>query len=77
MKSPDEITARMVRKDQGTAENACFVHSDNIVGILGESPELTQAVRDGDLATISDLCAQLFDLHAASQIRPHPTSNPS
>lgn len=42
MKSPDEITSLIARRDQGKAENARFVHSDNIVGVLGEFPALTK-----------------------------------
>jgi hypothetical protein len=43
--------------------------------MLGEFPELTKAVRTGDLAAVSILCAQLFDLDASrrtasSQSRP-------
>jgi len=42
------------------AEIARFAYSDNIVGRLGEFPELTQAVREGDLETVRFLCEQLF-----------------
>ena len=35
------------------------------VCMLGEFPELTKAVRTGDLAAVSILCAQLFDLDAS------------
>ena len=73
MKSPDEITSLIARRDQGKAENARFVHSDNIVGVLGEFPALTKAVREGDLATVSFLCEQLFDLNSDVNIRPQPT----
>jgi hypothetical protein len=70
MNSQEEVK---LRRGQGTAENACFFHSDNIVGLLGDFPELTQAVREGDLATISILCAQLF-VNSVAKVRPHPTS---
>ena len=48
-------------------ENPASVYSDEIVHTQGEFPELTKAVRDGDLATVSILCAQLFDLDASSR----------
>jgi hypothetical protein len=73
MKSPDEITSLIARRDQGKAESARFVHSDNIVGVLGEFSELTKAVRERDLAAVSILCAQLFDLNSATKVRPQPT----
>jgi len=41
---------------------------------LGEFPELTKAVRDGDLAGISFLCEQLFQLNSDMNIRPEPTA---
>ena len=43
-----------------------------MVGVLGDFPELTTAVREGDVAAVSILCAQLFDLNAAPNIRPQP-----
>jgi len=63
MESEDDITELIPepKKDQGIAKNARFVNGDRSVGILGEFPELTKAVREGDLATVSLLCAQLFD----------------
>lgn len=48
---------------------ARFVHTDKIVGRLGEFPELTKAVREGDLALVSTLCTQLFELNCAARIR--------
>jgi hypothetical protein len=53
-------------------EIARFVHTDNIVGRLGGFPELTKAVREGDVATISFLCEQLFQLNSDINIRPKP-----
>ena len=50
-------------------ENPASVYSDEIVHTQGEFPELTKAVRDGDLATVSILCAQLFDLDASRRTR--------
>jgi hypothetical protein len=44
----------------GSAETAHFVHSDRAVGGLGDFPELTKAVRIGDLATVSMLCEKRF-----------------
>ena len=38
-------------------EIARFIYTDKIVGRLGEFPELTKVVREGDVATISILCA--------------------
>jgi hypothetical protein len=53
---------------------ARFVHTDKIVGRMGEFPELTKAVREGDIATVSILCAQLFDSNSAVKHPPqtHP-----
>jgi hypothetical protein len=73
MKSPDEITSQTARRAQGRAKSACFVHSDNVVGVLGDFPELTKAVRKRDEAAVSILCAQLFDLNSAAKLRPRPT----
>jgi len=56
-----------------TAENPGSVYSDKMVCTLDEFPELTKAVRDGDLATVSILCAQLFDLDASGR---EPASKP-
>jgi len=42
---------------------ARFVSTDKVVGMLGEFPELTKAVREGDLETVSILCAQVFILN--------------
>ncbi len=56
------------------------LHAETTVRTLADFSELTKAVRDGDLATVSILCAQLFDLDARgreeenrlqSQSRPH------
>ena len=70
MKSDDTIPLLLPVEDQGTAECAHFIHSDKTVGLFGDFPELTNAVRTGDLATISSLCAKLFDLYSASQRHP-------
>jgi hypothetical protein len=55
------------------AQIARFAHTDKIVGRLGEFPELTKAVREGDVETVSILCRQLFDLNSDVNIRPNPT----
>jgi hypothetical protein len=70
MNSQEEIK---LRRDQGKAESACFFHSDKRVGVCGDFPELTKAVRERDEAAVSILCAQLFDLNSAAKIRPQPT----
>ena len=43
-----------------------FIYTDKIVGMLGEFPELTKAVREGDLTAVCVLCAQLFESVVAS-----------
>lgn len=55
------------------AKIARFIHTDNIVGRLGEFPALTKAVREGDLETVSVLCEQLFRLNSDINIRPQTT----
>lgn len=54
-----------------TPENPVSVYTDEMVCMLGEFPVLTKAVRTGDLAAVSILCAQLFDLNAS----PAPKAN--
>ncbi len=65
MESEDTIPVFISRKDPCTVEHAHFIHSDKTVGVLGDLPELTSAVRKGDLEAISILCAQLFILNSA------------
>ena len=60
-----------------TAENLVSVYSDKMVCTLGDFPELTKAVRDGDLATVSILCAQLFDLDASGREEENSPQSPS
>lgn len=60
-----------------TAENPVSVCSDKLVCTLGDFPELTKAVRDGDLATVSILCAQLFDLDVSGREEENPLQSPS
>ena len=43
---------------------------ETIVRRLDEFPELTQAVREGDLLRISTLCAQLFEWNSHTRIPP-------
>ena len=68
MKSSDAAT--IPSEVQRKAEIARFFHSDKIVGVLGEFPELTNAVRDGDLDTVSVLCARLFNLNGDARLLP-------
>ncbi len=60
----NQETLQLSKKDYGRIETLRFINTDKIVGVLGEFPELTKAVRDGDLATVSILCAQLFESQA-------------
>jgi hypothetical protein len=69
MKSEDTVPLLMPREDQGRAKTAHFVHSDKTVGVLGEFPELTMAVREGDVEKISILCGQLFVLNSVPAFR--------
>jgi hypothetical protein len=73
MKSEDTVPVLIPRKDLGKAKTAHFVHSDKTVGVLGEFPELTKAVREGDLEKISVLCGQLFVLNSVPALRCIPT----
>lgn len=57
------------------AKTARFLHTDKIVGRLGDFPELTKAVRAGDVATVSTLCAQLFHSNSATRRCQSPASN--
>jgi len=53
-----------------------YVHSDRIAGLLGDFPELTEAVRHGDVDTVSFLCEWLFELNRNSKApKPHPLSS--
>jgi hypothetical protein len=66
MKPEGTIPLVVPTGDQSRAGSGCLVHSDNIVGRLGEFPELAKAVRENDLAEIGVLCGQLFDLSGKS-----------
>ena len=68
MKSEDTVPLLIPRKHLGKAKPAHFVHSDKTVGMLGEFPELTKAVREGDLEKISVLCGQLFVLNSVPSV---------
>ena len=72
MEFQEDITELIPKKDQSKVKNARFVHGDKTVGVLGEFPELTKAVREGDLATVSFLCAQLFDSNSVVSSRRSP-----
>ena len=48
-------------------EVARFVYTDYIVGRLGDFPELTRAVREGDVGEFSALCVRLFELNSAAR----------
>lgn len=62
------MTSPLYRKD----EVARCIYTDRIAGRLGDFPELTQAVHEGDVATVSILCEQLFQLNSYPNIRPKP-----
>jgi hypothetical protein len=68
----DQPTLELSIKDLRRMVSIRFIHTDKIVGVLGEYPELTKAVRNGDVATVRILCAQLFDLNAQTKV-PLPT----
>lgn len=51
-----------------------FIHTDGIAGRFGDFPELTKAVRAGDLETLRFLCEQLFRLNSHTNKRPGPSS---
>ena len=69
----DQPTLELSFKDLRRMGDVRFIHTDKIVGVLGEYPELTRAVRDGDVATVRILCAQLFDLNTQTKL-PLPAS---
>lgn len=73
MKSEDTMAMQITRKNPDRAKTAHFVHSDKTVGVLGEFPELTKAVREGDLEKVSILCGQLFVLNSVPPGRSVPT----
>jgi len=51
---------RLAGKCHRSVEALRFISTDKVVGVLGQYPELTSAVRDRDLSTVSALCARLF-----------------
>ncbi len=63
----DTVTIMTTVSDR-KVEIARFVHTDKIVGRLGQYPELTEAVRGGDVAAVSFLCAQLFELNSGARM---------
>ena len=60
MTEPTNCMPIMETLTEKKADNAPSVHTNEIVCPLDDFPELTNAVRDGDLSTISDLCERLF-----------------
>lgn len=56
----------------GVGEIARFVYTDKIIDRLADCPELTKAGREGDVETVSILCAQLFHLNSGVNIHPKP-----
>ena len=76
MNSQDQPTLPASSVVLNKAEAARFVHTDKIVGMLGEFPELAKAVREGDLARVTVLCAQLFDLNSYANHPPSVRGNP-
>ena len=64
----DQPTLELSIKDLGRMGRVRFIHTDKIVGVFGEYPELTQAVRDGDVAMVRTLCAQLFDSNTQTKV---------
>lgn len=69
MKVQDVATLEIPRKSYRKAESVLFLNTDTIAGKLGEFPELTKAVREGNLDTISGLCAGLYFLSAGGNRR--------
>jgi hypothetical protein len=65
-----EMAAQILRMNRHKAKPARFLNTDNVVGMLGEFPELTKAVREGDLGTVSTLCARLYFLNSDAKARP-------
>ena len=63
----DQPTLELSIKDLRRIGSVRFIHTDKIVGVLGEYPELTKAVRDGDIAMVRILCARLFDLNSQTR----------
>ena len=70
-----EKAARMARTDAAKQEPARYVHTDQVAGVLGEFPELTAAVREGDVSKVSALCERLFASNSSCNT-PHPQPCP-
>jgi hypothetical protein len=71
MKSEDTVPMLIPKRNPVRA--AHFVHSDKTVSVVGEFPELTKAVREGDVHKISVLCGHLFVLNSMPAFRSIPT----
>jgi hypothetical protein len=56
------------RKDRSKPQALRSVNPAKIGGVVAEYPELTKAVRRGDLSTISLLCARLFDWNSKTKM---------
>jgi hypothetical protein len=61
-----EMAAQILRTNRCKAKPARFLHTDHVVGMLGEFPELTTAVREGDLPAVSIICARLYFLNSGA-----------
>ena len=67
MKSEETVPLLIPRKDLGKTEIAHFGRSNRTVDSLSDYPELTKAVREGDVAEISAWCLQLFELNLSAR----------
>jgi hypothetical protein len=65
-----EMAAQILRMNRNQVKPARFLHTDHMVGMLVEFPELTKSVREGDLDTVSNLCARLYLLNSDTKARP-------
>ncbi len=82
MTEPTNCMAILETRTESKAENARSVHTNEIVCTLDDFPELTKAVRNGDLSTISDLCDRLFyerllylNSEQKSRVTPYPIAS--
>ena len=82
MTEPTNCMAILETRTESKAENARSVHTHEIVCTLDDFPELTKAVRNGDLPTISDLCERLFyerlfylNSEQNSRVTPYPIAS--
>lgn len=47
----DQPTLQLLTEHLSNTEALRFISTDKVVGVLGQYPELTQAVREGDVST--------------------------